>query len=139
MATRSKKIAKRSQTHGNTKYPRMGSSGRNHIRITHQRHTPGRMNGTENQFASLLSSQIGKTISHWEFESHTLRLAEKTTYTPDFYVITNEGQVIFYEVKGYWTPAARIKIKIAASLYPQYRFIAAKIKRGEWEYEEFPQ
>jgi hypothetical protein len=45
-----------------------------------------------------------------------------------------------HEVKGFWTDDARVKIKVAADLYP-FRFIAAqalpKKQGGGWKIEEF--
>jgi len=139
MAIRKKlKSTKASPAHFGTKYQTKGSLGQNRIKVMYRRHVPGVMNGTEEKFACYLSSLIQtEEVIRWEFESHTLRLAPKTTYTPDFYVIMKDGSIRFYEVKGFWTSAARIKTKMAAFLYPQYKFVAAQLKRGEWKYEEF--
>jgi hypothetical protein len=41
-----------------------------------------------------------------------------------------------HEVKGFWQDDARVKIKVAASIYP-FKFIAVKKAKGGWEREEF--
>jgi hypothetical protein len=45
-----------------------------------------------------------------------------------------------HEVKGFWQDDARVKIKVAASIYP-FRFVAvtarAKKHGGGWAVEEF--
>jgi hypothetical protein len=50
------------------------------------------------------------------------------------------GELELHEVKGFWQDDARVKIKIAADLYPM-RFIAvrAKLKKegGGWVVENF--
>jgi hypothetical protein len=75
------------------------------------------------------------------FESFRLRLAIKTWWLPDFMVVTSDGLIEFHEVKGIWQDAARIKIKTAAELYPQFLFIAItkepKKRGGGWKREVF--
>lgn len=101
-------------------------------------HIQGRMNGTEGAFASVLEMQkeTGEIISY-KFESVKLRLADNTYYTPDFMVIGKDGYVIFYEVKGFWRDDARVKIKVASEMYPEFEFIAVQKKNGEWKFEYF--
>jgi hypothetical protein len=51
-----------------------------------------------------------------------------------------DGVLEMHEVKGFWQDDARVKIKVAASIYP-FRFVAvtarAKKHGGGWEREEF--
>ena len=74
------------------------------------------------------------------FKGLKLRLADNTLYTPDFAVLEAYGVMACPEMKGHWQDDARVKIKIAAVMYP-FRFIAvtAKPKRdgGGWAVEEF--
>jgi hypothetical protein len=66
-----------------------------------------------------------------------LRLANLTTYSPDFMVIDPDGSVVFHEVKGFWMDDARVKIKVAAEAFPWFHFVAATKKKGQWEVEKF--
>ena len=101
----------------------------------------GVMNKTEAAYASRL--EILKTsgqIAWYRFEGIKLRLANGTFYTPDFAVMLASGEMEIHEVKGYWQDDAKVKIKIAAEMYP-FRFIAVRVKAkkdgGGWEIEEF--
>lgn len=102
----------------------------------------GTMNKTEAAYDKHLWEQrhAGKILWH-KFESVKLRLADNTFYTCDFIVLPDDGVIEMHEVKGgFWMDDARVKIKVAASIYP-FRFIAvmpiAKSKGGGWKREEF--
>lgn len=104
---------------------------RNHYALGRKR--DGSMNKTESAYA--LSLQSNPDVTWFKFEGLKLRLADKTFYTPDFFVMRTSGELEVHEVKGFWEDDARVKIKVAAELYP-FRFFAIKAKRGEWEIEE---
>ncbi len=97
----------------------------------------GTMNKTEAAFAAHLELQkhAGEVL-WWKFEPLKLRLADTTFYTPDFAVLQSDGVLELCEIKGFWRDDARVKIKVAASLYP-FRFIAVKKKGKGWEREDF--
>ena len=101
----------------------------------------GQMNKTEAAYAALLEQrkQAGE-ILWYTFEGIKLRLADNTFYSPDFAVMGVGGELSMHEVKGFWRDDARVKIKVAAELYP-FQFIAvqprAKKHGGSWEEEEF--
>ena len=50
------------------------------------------------------------------------------------------GTMEIHETKGHWEDDARVKIKVAATLFP-FRFFAItqgrKEKKGQWIFEEF--
>nr|DAH90074.1 MAG TPA: Endonuclease [Caudoviricetes sp.] len=100
----------------------------------------GVMNKTEAAFAQHLEmlKRAGEIIQY-DFEPETFKLAKKTSYTPDFRVLTANRDLIFYDVKGFWRDDARAKIKICAEQNPMYRFIAVKKAKQNWEIEEFTQ
>lgn len=106
------------------------------------RHTPGQMNQLEADYVGtlMLGMSTGQ-IQSFKFEPIKLRLGKnwKTTYTPDFQVVTADGHIELHEVKGHWEDDARVKIKVAAEMYPEYKFIAItrKSKNAPWSYEEF--
>lgn len=101
----------------------------------------GTMNKTEAAYAATLDRRrMAGEVVWFKFEGIKFRLAENTTYTPDFAVMLADGSLEMHEVKGFWTDDGRAKIKIAADLYPM-RFVAIKAKPkkdgGGWALEEF--
>ncbi|AZW22933.1 hypothetical protein AZ19_1734 [Bordetella bronchiseptica E012] len=101
----------------------------------------GSMNKTEQAYAAYLNQlqTVGGILWH-KFEGMKLRLADNTFYTPDFAVMRPDGQIELHEVKGFWQDDARVKIKVAADMYP-FKFLAIKARAkkngGGWEVEEF--
>ena len=101
----------------------------------------GERNKTEAAYEQhLIQRQHAGEVAWFRFEGIKLRLADNTHYTPDFAVMLADGRMEIHEVKGYWTDDARVKIKVAAELYP-FAFFAIKKKAkkdgGGWEIEEF--
>ena len=101
----------------------------------------GQMNKTEEAYAQTLElrKRAGE-IAWYRFEGLKLRLADKTFYTPDFAVMKTNGMMECHEVKGHWEDDARVKIKVAASMYPFAFFAvqkASKSQGGGWIVEEF--
>jgi len=103
---------------------------------------PGTMNKTEELYQEHLRSlrDNGEILEFW-WEGIKLKLANKTTYTPDFLVLTKELTLECHEVKGFWQDDARAKTKIAAAMYYPFIFKAftpiAKGKGGGWLQEDF--
>lgn len=101
----------------------------------------GERNKTERAYEDYLGARqrVGDVL-WFRFEGVKLRLADNTFYTPDFAVMLASGQMEMHEVKGFWADDARVKIKVAAELYP-FRFLAAKPKSkkdgGGWQIEVF--
>lgn len=101
----------------------------------------GAMNKTEAAYEAVLRArQMAGEVAWFRFEGVKLRLADNTFYTPDFAVMLADGQMEMHEVKGYWEDDARVKIKVAAEMYP-FRFLAimpiAKKHGGGWSVEDF--
>lgn len=101
----------------------------------------GEMNKTEQDYAAHLADlQRALEVTWFKFEGLKLRLADNTFYSPDFVVMTGSYALECHEVKGFWTDDARVKIKVAAALFP-FRFIAVtrlpKKSGGGWKVEEF--
>jgi hypothetical protein len=100
----------------------------------------GEMNKTEARYAEHLERIKGTVISWYKFEAIKLRLADNTFYSPDFAVMLLDGAMEMHEVKGFWEDDARVKIKVAAALFP-FRFLALKPRAqkngGGWDVEEF--
>ena len=103
---------------------------------------PTRMNKSEARYAQYLELlKLAGEVVKWDFEPVKLRLADSTFYTPDFKVLLPNREVEFHEFKGFWRDDARVKIKVAAELFPEWRFVAvqevAKRDGGGYVREEF--
>jgi hypothetical protein len=101
----------------------------------------GEMNKTEAAYAATLEARrAAGEVAWYKFEGVKLRLANTTFYSPDFAVMLATGELQMHEVKGFWQDDARVKIKVAAELYP-FQFLAfrplSKKAGGGWAKEEF--
>ena len=101
----------------------------------------GEMNATERDYgAELEQRRRAGEVLWYRFEGIKLRLADSTFYTPDFAVQLVDGTLECHEVKGHWQDDARVKIKVAAEMYP-LRFVAVrripKRDGGGFAVEEF--
>lgn len=102
---------------------------------------PGTMNKMEAEYSQHLELQKRAGAIEWfKFEGVKFRLADNTFYTPDFLIMFKGGLMEVHETKGFWVDDARVKIKVAAEMYP-FKFVAVKkrAKRdgGGWEFENF--
>lgn len=100
----------------------------------------GTMNAAEKQYAYRLEMQKRAGEILWfMFEPAGFRLAKATYYHADFWVMTKDMALQVHEVKGRWTDDARVKIKVAASMFP-FQFFAVYAKRSgksyAFEFEE---
>ena len=101
----------------------------------------GERNKTELAYEEALKAlQRDGQIAWFKFEGVKLRLADNTFYTPDYAVMLTNGQMEMHEVKGFWQDDARVKVKVAAELFP-FRFLAVRPKPkkdgGGWNVEVF--
>ena len=98
---------------------------------------PRSMNKTEAAYGAFLEGEkYAGRVAWYRFEGMTLKLADDCRYTPDFTVMRADGAMECHEVKGFWRDDARVKIRVAASLYP-FRFVAVTKTKGGWDTEEF--
>lgn len=95
------------------------------------------MNKTEQRYYDYLTLlQKAGEIDSFGYEKIKLKLANLTTYTPDFLVV-KDGIIELHEVKGFWEDDARVKIKVAAEQFYYFKFIAIKLVKGAWVIEDF--
>lgn len=95
------------------------------------------MNKTEQRRAVELEAlRRDGQIACWSYEKITLKLADDTRYTPDFFVVENDGAIRFEETKGFWRDDAKVKIKVAAQQFP-FRFVSLVASRDGWERTDF--
>src|SRR5689334_10683941 len=78
-----------------------------------------KMNGLEWRYAEHLENlKITGQIRDYWFGRYTFKLADDTRYTPDFAVWLNDLTLRFDETKGFMRDDARVKLKVAASMFP---------------------
>ncbi len=93
------------------------------------------MNGLESRYTEHLEKlKLAGEIKHFGFETYKLRLANNTTYTPDFFVIRNDDTLEFHETKGFMRPQAAVKLKTTAELFPHhiFRLVKQEKKTMRW-------
>ena len=112
----------------------------------------GELNKTEARYETHLEQRriVGEVI-WYRFEGVTLKLADDTRYTPDFAVLMADGLLACHEVKAsekrrskagtvYRKPRieddARVKIEVAASIYP-FVFKVVYEEDGNWIEKEY--
>jgi hypothetical protein len=111
----------------------------------------GEMNATEARFAAeLRTMQTVGEIEWYGYECITFRLADRTTYTPDFLMLYATGELWAIDVKGttktkggkhkaFTEEDAKIKIKLAAELFPLRFGLAYQLPKnagGAWRIDE---
>ena len=103
----------------------------------------GTKNQTEEAYGKLLRDrQLAGEVLWFAFEAINLRLADKTFYRADYFVMLANGELEVHEVKGspaVFTDDAKVKVKVAAEKFP-FRFIVAYPRKkrdgGGWIIEE---
>lgn len=136
-------VGKRAAERGEAKtQPAQSNARKPQARGRLTRHKSGEMNKTEAAYAADVlehRKQAGEIVDYW-FERLTFKLADDCRYTPDFVVMLASGELECHETKGYWQDDAKVKIRVAASLFP-FRFVAIqkqpKKDGGGWIYQEF--
>lgn len=101
------------------------------------RKKPGVMNKLETEYSVHLNNLKHKgEILHFMYEPFKLRLADKTSYAPDFMVINANKEVELHECKGWMLESANVKLKVAANLFPFIFKLVKKAKNKTWEIKE---
>jgi hypothetical protein len=95
-----------------------------------------RVAGTMNQTEAAFEQMFIQRKPHG-FEEITLKLAADCRYTPDFWVLDEDDVLAFEEVKGHWRDDAKVKIRMAADKFPQFRFRAWTYRNRVWAREIF--
>lgn len=91
-----------------------------------------KLNKTERSYLGYLRAQRHPFIG---IQNIALKLADDTRYNCDFWIVTNDGKLQAHEVKGFWRDDAKVKIKVAARLFPFVDFVVVmKVKNG-WTLE----
>lgn len=98
----------------------------------------GAMNATETRYAAHLGARMAAGEVAWfKFEPFALKLAPKTTLTPDFAVMLADGTLEVHDVKGakaIYTDDAKVKMKVAAQMFP-FKFVVVFPAGRDWNME----
>jgi len=91
-------------------------------------------NKTEREFWQITESRVKAGELQWAgWECCKFLVgAGVCWYCPDVIALDAGGNLIAYEVKGFWRDDARVKIKAAAKQYPWIRFIAVRKTKSMW-------
>jgi hypothetical protein len=92
------------------------------------------MNKTEARYAQFLEgAKAFGLVKGYQFEAMRFRLADDTTYTPDFMVVLPDDRVELHEVKGakIWDDS-KVKFKVASEMYPMFGWRMLQWKGGVW-------
>ena len=96
------------------------------------------LNKLEQEYGKyLFALQKQGKVERFVYEGLILKIAASCTYKPDYYIIRSDGYIELHEVKGMWRDDARVKIKTAAQLYPEFIFRAVTKKNNKWTWELF--
>ena len=98
-----------------------------------------KMNKLETRYADELKMlKLAGEITDYVFEPMGLNLAPglKCFYYPDFLVIYKD-RFEFHETKGFCRDDALVKIKVAAKLFPWFRFKMIFYTKRQWITREF--
>lgn len=101
----------------------------------------GTMNKTELAYSRELEilKRCGN-ILWYSFESMTFRLANRTTYTPDFMVMLANGELEAHEVKGHpaiFRDDAKVKVKVFSETFPIGMVVVYPDKVIGWRKENY--
>jgi hypothetical protein len=98
------------------------------------------MNKTEHEYYLILEAQKQRgEIAWWGFEAIRLKLADRTTYTPDFVILDTMKNIVsisklrFIEIKGFRRDDAMVKFKIAREQFWWADFEMWQKKNGQWK------
>ena len=118
--------------------PKNAASGQKSGKTTHARGEP---NQTESRYRDefLISRILSGEIVECVFEGKAFELAHRCSYTPDWYVVRADGGIECHEVKGahVWDDA-RVKLKVAARLNPEVKFVLARWWKQTWKISVVP-
>lgn len=65
----------------------------------------------------------------------TLKLGHDCRYTPDFVTVDKNGHLDVREVKGFFRDDAKVKIKVAARMFPWMTFQVVRKAKTGWEHQ----
>jgi len=91
-----------------------------------------KLNKTERAYLAFLRSRRVRWIG---IQNITLKLADDTRYTPDFWTIDDCNMLNAIEVKGFFRDDAKVKLKVAARQFPFVTFWVVRRDGTGWTNE----
>ena len=88
-----------------------------------------RLNKTETAYLAHLRAMKPPWIG---IQNITVKLADDCRLTPDFCTVGADGKLTLVDVKGFQREDAFIKMKVAARLFPMFRFLIVTRQSGAW-------
>lgn len=113
--------------------PKNAATGQESGKKAHARGDP---NQTERRYRDefLIPRILTGEIAECVFEGKAFELAHRCNYTPDWWVTLTDGSHEAHEVKGamVWDDA-RVKLKVAARMNPEVKFVLARWWKETWK------
>jgi hypothetical protein len=89
-----------------------------------------KLNKLESAWLAVLRADI--TLAWVGVHALTFKIGDDCRYTPDFIALNLDGELIAYETKGFMREDARVKLKVAARMFPFVGFVLVERKAGAW-------
>jgi hypothetical protein len=89
-----------------------------------------KLNKLESAWLAVLCADI--TLAWVGVHALTFKIGDDCRYTPDFIALNLDGELIAYETKGFMRDDARVKLKVAARMFPFVGFVLVERKAGAW-------
>lgn len=96
-----------------------------------------KLNGWEREWLQSLRLKQRAGIIEWiGIQCFTFKLAHDLRYTPDLISTTGLGSITCWEIKGFKRPKNMQKLKVAARLFPMFRFVLVTKVDGQFTWED---
>lgn len=101
--------------------------------------TPKYRSKLEARYAGYIEAlKFAGEIRTIRYEAVRLEIGPNTTILPDFFVERPDRTCELHEVKGRMREDAWIKLKVAASMWPHYRWFLITREKGQWVTKRIP-
>jgi len=104
------------------------------------KHISGEPNGLEKKYIVYLEQRrICGEITTWKFEAIKLKLAKATFFNVDFLVVMPDRTIELHETKGFMEDDANVKLKVAAEMFPEFKFVLVKWNKNakDWSFKVY--
>ena len=81
----------------------------------------------ENHLLGKYSKVMYERVKFVLYPSNPETKSREATYLPDFWCLDDNGEIHIHETKGFCDEADRLKVKMAASLFPEVRWFLVQV------------